>query len=208
MDYKSLLGDLGTDASSLQEISFDTPIGQSLYELATNISQIMKSNLIEANSSNASSSLLQSIIAVPTTKRGKDYLVVINGNNYAAFVDRGVSGTRRKYNSPFSFKKETVSPAFQKSLMKWISKVGVPIQSRYSQTKDLTKTQRKKAQIDEKSKMAYAMGVGIKRKGIKPTLFIQNAISEQVVNDYAQALSKALGKQITTVMTNNIKQWQ
>jgi hypothetical protein len=208
MDYKSLLGNLGTDASSLQEISFDTTIGQSLYELATNISQIMKSNLIEANSSNASSSLLQSIIAVPTTKRGKDYLVVINGNNYAAFVDRGVSGTRRKYNSPFSFKKETVSPAFQKSLMKWISKVGVPIQSRYSQTKDLTKTQRKKAQIDEKSKMAYAMGVGIKRKGIKPTLFIQNAISEQVVNDYAQALSKALGKQITTVMTNNIKQWQ
>jgi hypothetical protein len=208
MDYKSLLGNLGTDASSLQEISFDTTIGQSLYELATNISQVMKSNLIEANSSNASSSLLQSIIAVPTTKRGKDYLVVINGNQYAAFVDRGVSGTRRKLNSPFSFKKETVSPAFQKSLMKWISKVGIPIQSRYSQTRDLTKTQRKKAQIDEKSKMAYAMGVGIKRKGIEPTLFIQNAISEQVVNDYAQALSKALGKQITTVMSNNIKQWQ
>jgi hypothetical protein len=208
MDYKSLLGNLGTDASSLQEISFDTTIGQSLYELATNISQVMKSNLIEANSSNASSDLLQSIIAVPTTKRGKDYLVVINGNNYAAFVDRGVSGTRRKLNSPFSFKKETVSPAFQKSLMKWISKVGIPIQSRYSQTRDLTKTQRKKAQIDEKSKMAYAMGVGIKRKGIEPTLFIQNAISEQVVNDYAQALSKALGKQITTVMSNNIKQWQ
>ena len=208
MDYKSLLGNLGTDASSLQEISFDTTIGQSLYELATNISQVMKSNLIEANSSNASSTLLQSIIAVPTTKRGKDYLVVINGNNYAAFVDRGVSGTRRKLNSPFSFKKETVSPDFQKSLMKWISKVGVPIQSRYSQTRDLTKTQRKKAQIDEKSKMAYAMGVAIKRKGIEPTLFIQNAISEQVVNDYTQALSKALGKQITTVMSNNIKQWQ
>ena len=92
--------------------------------------------------------------------------------------------------------------------MKWISKVGIPIQSRYSQTRDLTKTQRKKAQIDGKSKMAYAMGVGIKRKGIEPTLFIQNAISEQVVNDYTQALSKALGKQITTVMTNNIKQWQ
>jgi hypothetical protein len=208
MDYKSLLGNLGTDASSLQEISFDTTIGQSLYELATNISQVMKSNLIEANSSNASSALLQSIIAVPTTKRGKDYLVVINGNNYAAFVDRGVSGTRRKLNSPFSFKKETVSPDFQKSLMKWISKVGIPIQSRYSQTRDLTKTQRKKAQIDEKSKMAYAMGLGIKRKGIEPTLFIQNAISEQVVNDYTQALSKALGKQITTVMSNNIKQWQ
>jgi hypothetical protein len=208
MDYKSLLGDLGTDASSLQEISFDTPIGQSLYELATNISKIMKSNLIEANSSNASSSLLQSIIAVSTVKRGKEFVVLIIGNKYAAFVDRGVSGTRRKLNSPFSFKKETVSPAFQKSLMKWISKVGIPIESRYSKTKDLTKKQRKKAQTDEKRKMAYAMGVSIKRKGIKPTLFIQNAMSEQVVNDYAQALSKALGEQITTVMTNNIKQWQ
>ena len=208
MDYKSLLGDLGTDASSLQEISFDTPIGQSLYELATNISQIMKSNLIEANSSNASSALLQSIIAVSTVKRGKEFVVLIIGNKYAAFVDRGVSGTRRKYNSPFSFKKETVSPAFQKSLMKWISKVGIPIESRYSQTKGLTKKQRKKAQTDEKRKMSYAMGVAIKRKGIEPTLFIQNAISEQVINDYTQALSKALGEQITTVMTNNIKQWQ
>jgi hypothetical protein len=208
MDYKSLLGNLGTDANSLQEISFDTTIGQSLYELATNISQIMKSNLIEANSSNASSDLLQSIIAVPKVKRGKEYVVVINGNKYAAFVDRGVSGTVTKYDTPFAFKNETVSKGFQKSLMKWISKVGIQIESRYSETKDLTKKQRKKLQTAELKEIAYGIGVSVKRKGIEPTLFIQNAMSEQVVNDYTQALSKALGKQITTVMSNNIKQWQ
>ena len=208
MDYKSLLGNLGTDATSLQEISFDTVIGQSLYDFAVNVSQLMKSNLIEANSSNASSALLQSIIAIPTVRRGKNYVVVINGNDYAAFVDRGVSGTRRKLNSPFSFKKETVSPDFQKSLMKWISKVGIPLETRYSQTRNLTKVQRSKVQIDEKQQMAYAMGVSIKRKGIEPTLFIQKSIAEPIVNDYAQALSRALGKQVLTVMANNIKTWQ
>jgi uncharacterized protein (UPF0210 family) len=92
--------------------------------------------------------------------------------------------------------------------MKWISKVGIQIESRYSETKDLTKKQRKKLQTAELKEIAYGIGVSVKRKGIEPTLFIQNAMSEQVVNDYTQALSKALGKQITTVMSNNIKQWQ
>lgn len=208
INYKQMLGDLGTDAANLSEIKFDTAIGQSLYELAQQLSQQMKSNLIEANSSNASSDLLQSIIAVPTVRRGNNYLVVINGNDYAFFVDRGVSGTRKKMPSPFSFRKESVSPSFQKALMPWITKIGVPLKSRYSQTRDLTKQARAKKQIDEKKSMAYAMGVAIKRKGIKPTLFIQNTISQPIINKYAEDLSRALGTQILVITSNNIKQWQ
>ncbi len=206
--YSNMFADLGTNASNLSEIKFESAIGQSLYEFAQQITQQMKSNLIEANDSNASSNLLQSIIAVPTVRRGNNYIVVINGSDYAFFVDRGVSGTRNKFNSPFNFKKETVSPAFQASLMKWISKVGVPLNSRYSQTRNLTKSQRKTKQIDEKKKMSYAMGVSIKRKGIEPTMFIQDAIAQPIINQYVESISKALGRQIMVVTSNNIKSWQ
>lgn len=207
-DYKALLGDLGTDVTTLSEIRLDTAIGQSLYDFASQISQQMKSNLIESNSSNASSDLLQSIIAVPTVKRGNNYLVVINGNDYAFFVDRGVSGTKNKLPSPFSFKNEGVSKGFRTSLMKWISKVGIPLESRYSQTRSLTKSQRATKQISEKEKMAYAMGRTIKRQGIEPTLFIQKAIEQPIIERYANELSEALGQQVLVVISNNIKSWQ
>jgi hypothetical protein len=207
MDYKALLGDLG-QPNDLHEIKFDTLIGKSLYQFAVQITDLMKSHLIESNNSNASSDLLQSIIAVPKSINGDEYLVVINGNEYAFFVDRGVNGTRRKLGSPFNFKKESVSPAFQKSLMKWITKVGVPLNSRYSQTKGLSKSARSKKQIDEKKQMAYAMGMAIKRKGIEPTLFIQKSISEPIINEYTTALSKALGQQVLVAVSNNIKAWQ
>ena len=208
VNYNELFADLGTDATQLSEIKFDTVIGQSLYDFAQQISQQMKSNLIESNSSNASSELLQSIAVVPTVRRGQNYLVVINGNDYAFFVDRGVSGTKNKFNSPFAFKNEGVSKKFQSSLMGWISKVGIPLESRYSQTRSLTKRARATKQIDEKKKIAYAMGVGIKRGGIEPTFFIQKAIDQPIINQYAEGLSKALGKQVLVIMSNNVKAWQ
>jgi hypothetical protein len=128
----------------------------------------------------------------------------IEMNYYGDFLNEGVSGTRNKFNSPYSFKKESVSPAFNKSLRKWITKRGFPIESRYSQTRDLTKDQRKKKQIDEKTQMAYAMGIGIKREGIKPTNFINDALSERNVAAFAQGLADALGRSIEITITKNI----
>jgi hypothetical protein len=204
VDYKKLLGDLGEDPNQYGVVQFDTIVGRALYQYASALTDVLKSNLTEKQAYYSESELLQSIIALPVTTQGKNYLVTIQGNDYAFFVDKGVSGTRNKINSPFSFKNEGVSPNFNKSLRGWISKRGIKLESRYSQTRNLTKQQRATKQIDEKTKMAYAIGRSIKRKGLKPTLFITDAVTEATLESMASGLANALGSSITITLANNI----
>lgn len=204
VDYKALLGDLGENPDQYGVLQFDSIVGKALYQYASALTDVLKSNLTEKQAYYSESELLQSIIALPVSMRGKNYLVTIQGNDYAFFVDKGVSGTKQKYPSPFSFKNEFVSENFNKSLRKWISKRGIPLQSRYSQTRNLTKQQRAKKQIDEKTKMAYAMGRSIKRKGLKPTLFITDAVTEQALESMASGLANAIGASITITLANNL----
>ena len=204
VDYKALLGDLGENPDQYGVLQFDSIVGKALYQYASALTDVLKSNLTEKQAYYSESELLQSIIALPVTMRGKNYLVTIQGNDYAFFVDKGVSGTKQKYPSPFSFKNEFVSENFNKSLRKWISKRGIPLESRYSKTRNLTKQQRAKKQIDEKTKMAYAMGRNIKRKGLKPTLFITDAVTDQALESMASGLANAIGASITITLANNL----
>lgn len=205
-DYTKLLGDLGTDANA-NEFKFDSIIEEALVRLANAVSDAMKSNLTESDAYYSDSELLQSIIALPVMEEGSSGIsrVDIEANYYADFLNEGVSGTRNKFNSPYSFKKESVSPKFNKALMKWITKRGFPIESRYSQTKKLTKKQRTKLQKAELSKMAYAYGMVIKQEGIKPRNFINKAISEESIAIYSQKLSDLLGQNVEIVITNKFK---
>jgi hypothetical protein len=52
--------------------------------------------------------------------------------------------------------------------------------------------------------MAYAMGVSIKRKGLKPTLFITDAVTEATLESMASGLANALGASITITLANNL----
>jgi hypothetical protein len=205
-DYTKLLSDLGTDAND-NEFKFDSIIEEALVRLATAVTDSMKSNLTESDAYYSDSDLLQSIIAKPVMEEGTSSIsrVDIEANYYADFVNEGVSGTRNKFNSPYSFKKESVSPAFNKSLQKWITKRGIPIESRYSQTPNLTKRKRAKLQKAEKKQIAYAMGMKIKQEGIQPTNFINKAISEQSIAIYSQKLSDLLGQNVEIVITNKFK---
>jgi hypothetical protein len=69
----------------------------------------------------------------------------------------------------------------------------------------LTKSARAKKQIDEKTKMAYAIGMGIKREGIEPTYFIDDALSEKSIETFAQSLADALGRSIEVTIINKFK---
>jgi hypothetical protein len=202
-DYTNLLSDLGTDLSEPAE--FNSLIEEAVIRFVNSLSDAMKSNLTERDAYYADSDLVQSIITLPLNVNGTTFSMAIDMNYYGDFINKGVSGTRNKFNSPYSFKKESVSPAFNKSLRKWITKRGIPIQSRYSQTRNLTKSARAKKQIDEKTKMAYAMGMGIKREGIEPTHFIDDALSEKSIETFAQSLADALGRSISVTIINKFK---
>jgi hypothetical protein len=164
----------------------------------------MKSNLTEMHSYLSDSELLQSIIALPVSSQGNNYIVTIQGNDYAFFVDKGVSGTINKYPSPFSFRNNSVSPNFNASLREWFTKRGFQLKTRYSQTRNLTKRQRNVVQTDELTQWAYGAGTNIKKKGLKPTLFITNAVNNQALESMASGLANAIGSSITITLANNL----
>lgn len=76
--------------------------------------------------------------------------------NYGEFQDKGVSGTQRKYNTPFSYKSKR--PPL-KPIQDWVSK-------RRFQFKD-----RKTGKFMSFKSTAYLVAGGILKNGIKPSLF-------------------------------------
>jgi hypothetical protein len=191
-NYEALLGAIGEDYVPIENIKFDTVLGRALFNVANELSEILKANLDDANLKD--SELKQSIVAVPISVMGNEYYVGIEGNNYAFFVNSGVNGFRSRF----------PSEPMVKNLMRWITKKGIPLDTRYSQTRNLTKRARAKAQIDEKRKRATAIAFGVKQNGIKPTYFIDSAIDEAELNKITSAIGDKLGKQIMVSVEINL----
>jgi hypothetical protein len=194
VNYELLLSEIGEDFVPIEDIKFDTVLGRSLFKVANELSDILKANLDDDNLKD--SDLKQSIVAVPISVMGNEYYVGIQGNSYAFFVNSGVNGLKTKYGSIYNFRSRFPSEPMIKNLMKWITKKGIPLDTRYSQTKNLTKSKRAKVQIDEKRKKATAIAFGIKQNGLKPTYFIDSAINDAELDKITNALSEKLGKQI------------
>ena len=193
-NYEALLGAIGEDYVPIENIKFDTVLGRALFNVANELSEILKANLDDANLKD--SELKQSIVAVPISVMGNEYYVGIEGNNYAFFVNSGVNGLKTKHGSIYSFRTRFPSEPMVKNLMRWITKKGIPLDTRYSQTRNLTKRARAKAQIDEKRKRATAIAFGIKQNGIKPTYFMDAAISDAELNKIANAIGEKVGRQL------------
>jgi hypothetical protein len=201
-NYEALLGSIGEDYVPIENIKFDTFIGRSLFNVANELSEALKSNLDQNDLRD--SELKQSIVAMPVSVAGNEYYVAIEGNDYAFFVNSGVNGLRTKHGSIYSFRTRFPSQPMVDNLMRWITKKGIPLDSRYSQTRNLTKRARAKAQIDEKRKRATAIAFGIKQNGIKPTYFIDTAISDTEVTRMSNAIAEKFGKQIIVSVEINL----
>jgi len=92
---------------------------------------------------------------------------------YGAYQDEGVSGTRTKYNTTYSFKNESVSKGMIEALSKWgRNKFGLNIQ-------------------DTKS-FGFGAAINKKRFGIKPTYWFRDVITDGRI----EALEEQLGKSI------------
>jgi len=201
-NYEALLGSIGEDYVPIEDIKFDTFIGRSLFNVANELSEALKNNLDQADLRD--SELKQSIVAMPVSVAGNEYYVAIEGNDYAFFVNSGVNGLRTKHGSIYSFRTRFPSQPMVDNLMRWITKKGIPLDSRYSQTRNLTKRARAKAQIDEKRKRATAIAFGIKQNGLKPTYFIDTAISDTEVTRMSNAIAEKFGKQIIVSVEINL----
>lgn len=81
--------------------------------------------------------------------------VVFNMNYYGEFQDQGVSGKKKKYNTPYSYKSK-MPPASK--LDKWIVRKGIAPRD-------------KKGKFIDRKSLQFLIARGIFKNGIKPSLF-------------------------------------
>lgn len=128
--------------------------------------------------------------------------------DYWKFVDKGVDGTKVKHGSPYKFTKGNIKQEAVRRFMtsrrieeiSW-QKDGKTItlsakKKNIKTKKGLDKEAKKKKKIISRQSrlkaIAFVIGRGISKKGIKPTHFYTNTINEQFIKTFKQRVSEAL----------------
>lgn len=94
---------------------------------------------------------------------------------YGKFQDKGVSGVKKKYNTPFSYKDKMPPP---NKMDKWIVK------------RNLKGTRNNKGQFTTRKSLQFMIARSIFEKGIKPSLFFTKPF-EKAFKDLPQDIVKA-----------------
>lgn len=125
---------------------------------------------------------------------------VIKMEHYGAFIDQGVSGVEKKYNTPYSYKSKGGKNGLK----------GMPPPSKL----DKWIVRRKIAMRDDKGKflprksIQFAVAVGVFKKGIKPSLFFTKPFQKHY-DMLPEILAKAYGldaaELVRLVFMNNKK---
>jgi hypothetical protein len=136
--------------------------------------------------------------------------------DYYKFVDKGVDGTQKKWGSPYSFKKKNISRQAMHSFMMnraidelvYTNKKGETITFRAKDTKsikrktkgltnkDNRKTVKKQTIEGRRNSIAYVLGRNIARKGVKPTHFLSNVLTEAFKENFKNNIAKAFKEDI------------
>lgn len=114
-----------------------------------------KANL-QKQKKNASGALSESIQGTDYFEKGKLIEAGIEMEDYGEFVDKGVSGIKKKYNTPYSYK-DKMPPA--NKLDKWVVRRGIAPRD-------------KKGRFIPRKSLLWLISRGIYNNGIKPSLFM------------------------------------
>ena len=113
--------------------------------------------------------------------------------DYGIFQDKGVSGVKKKYNTPYSYK-DKMPPV--KSLDKWIVK------------RNLKGVRDKDGRFISRKSLQYMIARSIYNNGIKPSLFFTKPFEKAFKNldeDLVNAFRLDMEKLLTTTTKDNLK---
>lgn len=90
----------------------------------------------------------------------------LTAEDYMPFIDKGVSGTEKKYNTPFSYKnKRPPASAFDG----WMVRKGIAPRNN-------------KGQFTNRKSLGFAIANSVYKKGIKPTNFFTKPLEQNLKN--------------------------
>lgn len=115
---------------------------------------------------------------------------------YWDFVNKGVRGIKsgEPSTSPYRFRKLSAPPVMVNALEGWVKRNNIAARNE-DQRRDLSALQIKRETVksygDPTRSLAYAIALGIKRRGLPYTGFWDKAVKEYLGKKFAQAVAKA-----------------
>jgi hypothetical protein len=149
--------------------------------------QQSRSNLSKGNK-NSTKALYNSIDGEVVTENGFS-IVGFTMLDYGHYQDKGVSGTLKKYNTPYSYK-DKMPPA--KSFDKWIVRKGIAPRN-------------EKGEFQSRQSLQYAIARSVFLNGIKPSLFFTKPFEAGYKKYIDTDLIKAFGQDVETMVDYNLK---
>jgi hypothetical protein len=142
-------------------------------------------------------------LSFKVTENGSSYEIAIGypatspAAEYYDFQNKGVAGVGKTVaGSPYSFKTMYPSRKMVTAIEEWVRFNGIANRAE-DQTRNLSALQTKRKRLTDTKSTAYAISIGIKRKGIKQTLYFDNAITSTFNKDFVNVLSKALAADVS-----------
>lgn len=137
------------------------------------------------------------------TRNGASYEIAIGypttskASEYYDFQNKGVNGVRGQQGSPYSFKSKYPSRKMVSAIMDWLKTANIAARNE-DQNFNQSKLQTKRKSLSElREQQAYAIAMAIKRKGITPTRFFDDAITATFNKDFINVLGKALAADVS-----------
>ena len=152
-----------------------------LNKFAKYVIQQSRSNLTKGKK-NASKELYNSL-GYDISQKGETTSMAFKMADYGMFQDRGVSGTEKKYNTPYSY---TTKMPPRKAFDKWIVRKGIAPRG-------------KGGKFLSRQSLQYLIARAVYRKGIKPSMFFTKpfqAAFKRLPDDLLEAYAIGLEKQI------------
>jgi len=189
LDY---LDKLGKAREDIQEVA-TTPIGKAAEEFTKTLIDQMKENVPKAGTQGNLAASIQ-----PTIKfEGPNITILIEMNDYWDFVNAGVDGVEQSagaktnvFGSTYSFKNLGVGKSMLDSFkgtgsfFGWMAQKGITSLTFGGETHQLV------TESDFKS-AAYVLARATKKKGIQPSGFVDDALSEEKIQGFEEKLLDA-----------------
>lgn len=145
-----------------------------------------KENLKKQGKS-SSGKLYNSIDSELEVYKTNNFRLSFSLGDYGEFVDKGVSGTQKKYNTPFKYTNKMPPPS---KLDKWIVRKGL--------AKDA------KGKFIPRKSLQFLIARSIYRKGLKPSLFFTKPF-EKHFKKVSNELTEAFGLEIDEFMRYTLR---
>jgi hypothetical protein len=166
-------------------------VQKALERFRDHVVSISKRNL--TNKQKNSSKKLYNSIKGKVKANSNSFEVEFTMEDYGVFQDAGVSGTKKKYNTPYSYKSKMPPP---KAFDKWLVKKGI--------------APRDNGRFTSRKSLAFLIARSVYRNGIKPSLFFTKPfeaayknLPQELIDKYGLDAIELFNEQIDEILRKN-----